>query len=105
VGILAQMVMSSASGVGGAAPNVLLIAPAPLAPLRGLPFEDMFEGGEEKSRQFGHLYAAMAAQVGCAFLDAGSLIRSSLLDGIHLDPPEHRTLGLAVAAKVREIIG
>ena len=39
------------------------------------------------------------------FFDAGSVIVSSETDGIHFDPDAHRTLGEALAAEVRRLIG
>ena len=82
------------AGRDAAAPPVLLIAPPPVATLTG--FRQMFAGAPEKSRQFGAEYARVAAEFGCAFLDAGTVIRSSDLDGIHFEPGEHKKLGDAV---------
>ena len=62
----------------------------------------MFEGAEAKSRRFAEHYARVAQERGCAFLDAGQVIVSSDLDGIHLEASEHAKLGVAVAARVRE---
>jgi hypothetical protein len=49
-------------------------------------------------------YAWVAREQGCAFLDAGSVIVSSELDGIHFEADEHRKLGLAVAEQVRALL-
>jgi hypothetical protein len=38
-------------------------------------------------------------------LDAGKVIVSSKIDGIHFEVGEHRKLGEAVAGKVRELLG
>ena len=46
----------------------------------------------------------MADEYGCIFLDAGQVIVSSRLDGIHLDANELPKLGRAVAAAVKEIL-
>jgi hypothetical protein len=43
--------------------------------------------------------------LGCAFLDAGEVMASSDLDGIHFEADEHRKLGVAVARAAREEIG
>ena len=64
----------------------------------------MFRGGEEKSRQLAGYYREMAQQLGCDFLDAGEVIVSSPIDGIHWESDQHTRLGLAVAEKVREIL-
>ena len=102
-GVLVNVVQKSDAGRDAAAPPVLLIAPPPVATLTG--FRQMFAGAPEKSRQFGAEYARVAAEFGCAFLDAGTVIRSSDLDGIHFEPGEHKKLGEAVAARVRELLG
>lgn len=101
-GTLVEIVQKSDCGPGDSAPRVLLIAPPPLAQLTD--FADMFEGGTDKSRQFSHQYQRVAQELGCEFLDAGTVIVSSDLDGIHLDVSEHKKLGLAVAARIKEIL-
>jgi lysophospholipase L1-like esterase len=101
-GVLVQIVQKSETGRGGGGPQVLLLAPPPVAKLTG--FAEMFEGAEAKSRRFAGHYARVAQERGCAFLDAGQVIVSSDLDGIHLEASEHKKLGQAVAGKVRELL-
>jgi lysophospholipase L1-like esterase len=103
VGLLASMVQRSMAGPNGLPPKVLLIAPPSFAPLTG--FAEMFLGGVEKSRQLAGYYREMAQQLGCDFLDAGEVIVSSPIDGIHWEVGEHARLGQAVAEKVRKILG
>jgi lysophospholipase L1-like esterase len=100
---LAQIVMTSAFGPGGSAPKVLLVAPAPTVVGDG-PFADMFAGADEKSRDLGKHYGALAAELGCAFLDAGQVIVSTKLDGIHLDAGEQVKLGKAVVREARRLL-
>ncbi len=94
-GILAGMVQKSGTGVGGSAPEVLLIAPPPLGKLSGL--ADRFHGGAEKSVQLAPLYRQVAAETGCHFLDAGSIVRTSDIDGLHWEAGEHRKFGKRLA--------
>lgn len=101
-GVLVNEVQRSAAGQDGRAPLVLLIAPPPVVTLTA--FAEMFEGAEAKSRKFSQHYARVASEQGCAFLDAGSVIVSSALDGIHFEAGEHRKLGLAVAERVRAML-
>jgi lysophospholipase L1-like esterase len=101
---LAEMVLSSAFGPDGLGPEVLLIAPPPTVVGDG-PFAPMFAGADEKSRDLGRCYAVLTAEHGCAFLDAGQIIVSTKLDGIHLDASEQVKLGNAVAGEVRRILG
>jgi lysophospholipase L1-like esterase len=101
-GVLVDIVQKSATGPGDGAPQVLLLAPPPVARLSG--FAEMFEGAEGKSRRFGEHYARVAQERGCAFLDTCQVIESSDLDGIHLEASEHGQLGVAVAEKVRALL-
>jgi lysophospholipase L1-like esterase len=100
---LVQIVMGSAFGPDGLGPEVLLIAPPPTVIGDGS-FAPMFAGADEKSRDLGKHYSALAAELGCAFLDAGKVIVSTKLDGIHLDASEPAKLGEAVAGEVRRIL-
>ena len=99
---LIGIILASSSGGTGKAPKIFVIAPPPLGKLSDL--AEMFEGGTEKSRLLGKLYRQVAAEYGCAFLDAGSVIHSSDLDGIHFEEKEHRALGEAVAREVKKIL-
>jgi lysophospholipase L1-like esterase len=102
-GILVDMVGKASYPYGYQNPQVLLIAPPPI--LEVGQFKEMFEGGAATSLQFGAYYADTAAKSGCHFLDAGKIVRSSPVDGIHFDVREHAKLGTAVAEKVMEIFG
>jgi lysophospholipase L1-like esterase len=102
-GKLVELVQKSATGPMGAAPDILLLAPAPV---RVLPmWEEMFEGAEEKSELFAEHFGAVAEARGCHFMDTGALISVSSRDGVHLDASEHLKLGTAVAERVRAIFG
>jgi lysophospholipase L1-like esterase len=102
-GVLAGIALASAAGPGGKAPEVLLIAPPPVARLTG--FAEMFEGSEPKSLRFPQHYQRVAQERGCRFFNAGDVIHSSDLDGIHFEAGEHRKLGQALAGAIREILG
>lgn len=101
---LADLARRSMCGPDGGAPQVLLMAP-PSTAKAGHGLDALFAGSEEKSRQFPEQYAFWADAVGVAFFDAGSVISSSQVDGIHFDAEEHEKLGKAVAAKVAAMIG
>jgi lysophospholipase L1-like esterase len=103
VGVLADLVRKANYPGGYQAPQTLLIAPPPI--LEAGRFKDMFAGGAEKSQKFGVSYQDIAAASGCHFLDAGKIISSSPVDGIHFDAREHAKLGTAVADKAMDIFG
>jgi lysophospholipase L1-like esterase len=100
---LVNMIQRCDFGPDGAAPEVLLIAPPPTR-VDGTMFADMFEGADEKSVDLGLRYSLLAEEYGWAFLDAGEVIESSRLDGIHFDADALPKLGAAVAAAVRETL-
>ena len=101
-GVLVDVIHKSAAGPDGRAPQVLLMAPPPIATLSE--FAEMFDGAAAKSAKFAQHYKRVADERGCAFLDTATVIVSSYMDGIHLDPSEHGKLGLAVAGRVRELL-
>jgi lysophospholipase L1-like esterase len=100
-GILVTIAQRSGAGPDGSPPAVLLMAPPPVSRLTEL--AEMFAGAEEKSRGFARQYRRVAEKYGCELLDAGEQVRASDLDGIHLEVGEHRKLGEAVAARVKEM--
>lgn len=101
---LGDIARRSACGPNGENPRVLVMAP-PATVEAGHGLDLLFAGSVEKSRLFPEQYAFYAGAAGVDFLDAGSLIVSSPVDGIHFDPDQHAILGKAVAAEVRRIIG
>ncbi len=102
-GVLVDLVHKSDCGPGGRAPQVLLMAPPPIAQLTD--YAEMFEGAEAKSVKLSAHYRRVAEERGCHLLDAGQVIVSSPLDGIHFEAGEHAKLGQAVAVRIRELLG
>ncbi len=102
-GLLAQVVQQTLAVQPKGAPGVLLIAPPPTAKLTKL--AGMFEGAGKKSREFSAHYRRNAEWNGCAFLDAGRIVQSSDLGGIHFEAPEHGKLAKAVAVEIRRMLG
>ena len=98
-GMLADIVAGSGCGPNGSAPQALLVCPPPIALVDEL--DDEFEGGEEKSRQLTGHFATIAEARSCAFFDAGAVVASSDVDGVHLDESAHARLGEAIAEHVR----
>ena len=101
-GVLVDIVAQSATGPGGNASQVLLIAPPTVAKLSE--FAEMFSGGAAKSTRFSDCFRQIAEERNCPLLDASEVIVSSDLDGIHLESSEHRKLGKAVADRVKYLL-
>lgn len=102
VTLLANTVKDSRFGPDGASPQVLIVCPPPIGKLGDL--GGIFAGSVEKSREMPSFYEWAARWTQSAFLDAGTVIRSSDADGVHFDPDDHARLGCAIAEKVRELL-
>jgi lysophospholipase L1-like esterase len=94
-------VQASDAGPDKQAPRIALIAPPPIIETGFL--ASMFAGGAEKSQALGALCAEIATRYGVGFLDAGTVIQSSSVDGIHFEAGEHAKLGRAIAEVVSSI--
>ena len=101
-GLLLDMILKSGCGPGGAAPRALLVSPPPFGKLGE--FAEMFEGAEAKALALPQHYRQHAEQRGCAFFEAGSVVRASDADGVHLEPEDQVRLGLALAPVVRGLL-
>jgi lysophospholipase L1-like esterase len=100
---LVKSIKISDKGPHLTAPKILIITPQPILKVENL--HPQYAGEPiEKSKILHALYTQMAQQEKCDFLDAGVIVRSSNLDGVHLDESEHKLLGLAVVDKVIEIL-
>jgi lysophospholipase L1-like esterase len=78
--------------------RILVICPPPV--LEQGPIRSEFTGAREVSLKLSALYATLAEAQGVGFLDAGSVIAVSPLDGIHFEAKAHRRLGAAVAEAI-----
>jgi lysophospholipase L1-like esterase len=105
IGVLLATIAKSECGPERGAPKMLVICPPPILETFGTrpDFVETFAGGHAKSLKLAPAYRAIAAQYGAAFLDAGTVIRSSAFDGIHLDKEEHAKLGRAVADTITKL--
>ncbi|HSX73698.1 MAG TPA: arylesterase, partial [Shinella sp.] len=68
-------------------------------------FAAMFAGGVEQSAMLATLYADLADEAGCGFFDAGSVARTTPLDGVHLDAENTRAIGRGLEPVVRMMLG
>jgi lysophospholipase L1-like esterase len=95
-GILVKTVQNSDVGLDGTAPEILLLAPPKLSRLSGDSLSE-FKGGVEKSQELSNQYERVANQFGCMYSDLSGVVVSSDIDGVHLEPEEHKKIGEHVA--------
>ena len=86
-------------------PAVLVVAPPPLCETAHPEFAAMFAGGVEQSKMIASLYADLADEAGCGFFDAGSVARTTHIDGVHLDAENTRAIGRGIEPIVRVMLG
>jgi lysophospholipase L1-like esterase len=82
-------------------PEILLVAPPRIIQPKGN-MADKFVGAETRSMGFATALETVASKASTKFFDAADMIQASMLDGIHLDAPEHKLLGESLAAFVRQ---
>jgi lysophospholipase L1-like esterase len=82
-------------------PGILVIAPPRIGEPKGA-MAEKFAGAARKSEGLAAAYRFVAAELGCAYFDAGSVTGSSLVDGVHLDADQHLALGTALARHLEQ---
>ena len=99
---LVKKMRNEAFGADGRAPQILIIAPAPM---REAPLSVALMGkeGVEKSRLLAGYYKQVAQTLGAWFLDAGQFVEVSEVDGIHYTPEAHYNLARAIEEKIDEM--
>ncbi|WP_225029192.1 SGNH/GDSL hydrolase family protein [Xinfangfangia pollutisoli] len=94
-----RFIRRSETGPGGAAPQVLLVAPPPILETGCL--AEIFAGGAAKSQGLAARIATVAQRQGVGFLDAGQVVSVSPVDGIHYEPEAQPALAQAFAEAIR----
>jgi lysophospholipase L1-like esterase len=84
-------------------PPILIVAPPRSGTATGL-MSDKFAGARQQSAGLGDAFAAVAAEMGCAFVDAGSIIKPSSIDGVHLDADQHEVLARHLLEPVKQLL-
>lgn len=93
-------------GVGNVPPKILVLAPIEIRPSdpngRVLVYDKFRrEIGRELSLKFPRVYATVAQEKGCYFLNAAEFAEPCPADGVHFTPESHVRLGHALADYVR----
>lgn len=86
-------------------PEILVLSPPPLCETANAAFAAMFAGGVEESAKLATLYRDLADELGCGFFDAGSVAKTTPLDGVHLDVDNTRAIGRGIEPVVRMLLG
>lgn len=100
-GILALIsaIRSAPIEPGMPVPEILVVAPPPILAPKGS-MAEKFADGEKKCVGLAAAYQKVCEQADVHFFDAGTVVASSSVDGVHLDLPQHKVLGEALAQVV-----
>ena len=84
-------------------PNILIVAPPVGLTALGT-MAPKFAGAGEKGAGLARELATVASDRKCLFFDAGAIISSSAIDGVHLDADQHLILGKAMSEIVTPLL-
>lgn len=89
------------------APDILILSPPRLQKNAETFLDDsnlpIFEGATEKAKELVELYAELAKQQDCYFLDISQTVSTSSIDGLHFDVNGHRVLSQLIYTKIKAI--
>jgi lysophospholipase L1-like esterase len=102
---LIDIVRGTAYPLGAEPPEILIVAPPALRETADPDFAAMFEGGVAESEMLASFYSDLADDTACGFFDAGSVVETTPVDGVHLDARSTRALGRALEPIVRMMLG
>lgn len=103
VGTLINEVRTAPIEPGMPAPPILVVCPPVIQAPKG-PIADKFVGAEEKAAGLALEMRKVAAAEGCHFFDAGTVTKTSVVDGVHLDAEQHFALGRALIDVIDKIL-
>lgn len=96
------LVKSSGSGRHGTAPDILIISPPPVGKLTLL--AGTYGDASEKSLHLATQIELITRLFGCCFMDAGKIVTSSPIDGVHWEADQHKRFAHAVSEKIHSIL-
>ncbi|MEL7596966.1 MAG: SGNH/GDSL hydrolase family protein [Clostridiaceae bacterium] len=97
---LVKIIKGSDTGPNMQPPKVLVVIPPPME--KGMENISVMCGGIEKSLKFSEEFQNIL-QEQCDLIDASKIIRSSKIDGLHLDSEAHEKLGLYISQYIKSI--
>ena len=84
-------------------PEILIVAPPPARTAKGA-MAPKFEGADVKSKGLAEALTEVATELGCPFFDAGRVVTTSAIDGVHLDADQHLVLAHELAKAVAVLL-
>ncbi|HHZ82954.1 MAG TPA: hypothetical protein EYN60_02890, partial [Nitrospirales bacterium] len=99
---LIQILKRNDAGPESSAPEILVIAPTRFNPSCEV-VKRLLPGAETKFSTLLEEYRKVTEANACHYFDSNEVMVVSEVDGVHIDAPNHRKLGMAVTDKVKSI--
>jgi lysophospholipase L1-like esterase len=103
VATLVRAIRTAPIEPGMPVPEILIVAPPPARTAKGA-MAPKFEGADVKGQGLAEALAEVAAELGCPFFDAGRVVKTSAVDGVHLDADQHLVLAHELAKAVAVLL-
>jgi lysophospholipase L1-like esterase len=102
---LVEIVRHHAWQVETEGPEILIVSPPPLSETDHALLGPMFAGRLADSQSLASVYRDLADELGCGFFDAGSVAKTTPVDGVHMDAENTRAVGRGLEPIVRMMLG
>ncbi len=99
---LCSIVKISGTGRNGTAPEILIVSPPPLGKLTLL--AGIYGEAPQKSLHLAEQIQLITQLLGCHFMDAGQVVTSSPIDGVHWEADQHKLFARAVFEQINPIL-
>jgi lysophospholipase L1-like esterase len=103
VATLVRAIRAAPIEPGMPVPEILIVAPPPARTAKGA-MAPKFEGADAKSKGLAEALTEVATELGCPFFDAGRVVTTSAIDGVHLDADQHLVLAHDLAKAVAVLL-
>ena len=103
VATLVRAIRTAPIEPGMPVPEILIVAPPPARTAKGA-MAPKFEGADVKSKGLAEALAEVATELGCPIFDAGRVVTTSAIDGVHLDADQHLVLAHELAKAVAVLL-
>ena len=103
VATLVRAIRTAPIEPGMPVPEILVVAPPPARTAKGA-MAQKFDGADVKSKGLAEALADVATELGCPFFDAGRVVTTSAIDGVHLDADQHLVLAHELAKAVAGLL-
>lgn len=96
---LVSIVRSSGSGRNGTVPQILIVAPPPIGKLTLL--AGVYGDAPVKSKDLAYQIGLISQFMKCPFMDAGEVVTSSTVDGVHWEADQHQLFAEAIYQRIQ----